>query len=221
MGHTRYSGNVSFFSMNRLGTTRTKRTFATFSLSFTRSLSPICTCRSRSQRPTADQQIFRCFSMPLTAALSSSSSYAFTTSATVLLYDLLLLLPTEIDYVWLPRPLHPHLLLFALNCYLPLIDMVVNINQLLHKPTPTQCRQFAFVAGPLMALGIFTSQVILMIRTYAIWDRHRVVFWCFIGTGIFCFIPGVVCLAIELKTLQFIELPFDHLNCLSISPTYG
>ncbi|KAK0460151.1 FtsJ-like methyltransferase-domain-containing protein [Desarmillaria tabescens] len=153
------------------------------------------------------------------SSMASFSSYSFTACTTVILYDVFLYLPTEIDNVWLPRPVHPLLLLFALNRYLPLVYVVMTINWLLHKPTCAQCHQFAFVVSPLMALGVFTSQVVLMICTYAIWDRHRAVFWCFIGLGVFCFIPGVVCLAIELKTVQFIELPFDLPGCLSISPT--
>ncbi|KAK0462834.1 uncharacterized protein EV420DRAFT_1140296 [Desarmillaria tabescens] len=137
--------------------------------------------------------------MSLTA---SPTSYSFTACVTVILYDLLLFLPTEIDYVWLSRPVHPLLLLFALNRYLPLVDMAITINWLLHEPAATQCHLLAFIMGPFAVIGIFTSQVILMIRTYAIWDRHRAVFWCFIGTGVFCFLPGVVCLVIQLKTMQ-------------------
>ncbi|KAK0200516.1 hypothetical protein DFS33DRAFT_163465 [Desarmillaria ectypa] len=155
--------------------------------------------------------------MPLTATLNYISSYSFTASATVLLYDIILFLPTEIDYVWLPRPVHRHLLLFSLNRYLPLVDTMMSIFWLLHEPTLAQCRQYAFIAGPLTALGIFTSQVILMIRTYAIWDRHRMVFWCFIGTGIFCFIPVIVSLVLQLKTIQFIELSSNHSGCSTIS----
>ncbi|KAK0234858.1 hypothetical protein EDD85DRAFT_938991 [Armillaria nabsnona] len=130
--------------------------------------------------------------MSLATSSNSLSSYSFIASVTVLVYDLLLLLPTEIDYVWLPRPVHPLLLLFALNRYLPLIDAAISINWLLHKP----------------------SAVILMIRTYAIWDRHRVVFWCFIGIGMFSFIPGVVGLLIQLKTSQFLRQSDDS-GCLS------
>ncbi|KAK0444982.1 uncharacterized protein EV420DRAFT_1572787 [Desarmillaria tabescens] len=152
--------------------------------------------------------------MPLTA---SFTSYSFTACATVILYDLLLFLPTEIDYVWLPRPIHPLLLLFALNRYLPLVNMAVTINWLLHKPTPTQCHRFVFIMAPLTVIGTLTSQVILMIRTYAIWDRHRAVFWCFIGTGVFCFIPELVCLAIELKTIRAIESSSNHPGCLNVS----
>ncbi|KAK0218896.1 hypothetical protein IW262DRAFT_1462467 [Armillaria fumosa] len=135
---------------------------------------------------------------------------------TVLIYDLLLLLPTEIDYVWLPRPVHPLLLLFTLNRYLPLIVTGMIINWLLHEPSAAQCRQLSYVIGLLAAFGIFMSQVILMIRTYAIWDRNRVVFWCFIGIGIFSFMPEVVGLGIQLKRGQFVR-PFDHADCLGYS----
>ncbi|KAK0200511.1 hypothetical protein DFS33DRAFT_163302 [Desarmillaria ectypa] len=155
--------------------------------------------------------------MPLTATLNYISSYSFAASTTVLLYDIILFFPTEINYVWLPRPVYRHLLLFALNRYLPLVNTMMTIFWLLHEPTLAQCRQYAFIAGPLMALGIFTSQVILMIRTYAIWDRHRMVFWCFIGTGIFCFIPAIVSLVLQLKTIQFIEPSSNHSGCSSIS----
>ncbi|KAK0444984.1 uncharacterized protein EV420DRAFT_1648503 [Desarmillaria tabescens] len=152
--------------------------------------------------------------MSLTA---SFASYSFTACATVILYDLILLLPTEIDYVWLPRPRHPLLLLFALNRYLPLVDMAFTIHWLSHQPSGTLCCQFFFITGPLAVAGVFTSQVILMIRTYAIWDRHRAVFWCFIGTGVFCFIPEVVCLVIQLKTMRFIEPSSNYPDCLNIS----
>ncbi|PBK88755.1 hypothetical protein ARMGADRAFT_356376 [Armillaria gallica] len=138
--------------------------------------------------------------MSLTTPGSNSSSYySFIASVTVLVYDLLLLLPTEIDYVWLPRPLHPFLPLFIFNRYWPLINAAIAIK-LLHYPSAAQCRLLSYIAGPLAVIGIFASQAILMIRTYAIWDRHRVVFWCFIGIGIFCFIPTAVSLVIELTT---------------------
>ncbi|PBK60807.1 hypothetical protein ARMSODRAFT_684230 [Armillaria solidipes] len=154
--------------------------------------------------------------MSLATSSNSFSSYSVIASVTVLVYDLLLLLPTEINYVWIPRPIHPLLLLFALNRYLPLIDAAIAINWLLHKPSAAQCHQLSFITGPLAALGIFISQVILMIRTYAIWDRHRVVFWCFIGIGIFSFVPGVVGLGIKLRSSQSVG-PFDNPGCLSHS----
>ncbi len=130
------------------------------------------------------------------------TSYSQTACATVLIYDILLLFPTEINYVWLPRPLHPRLLLFAFNRYSPLVDTALTINWILQTATPALCHRFYSIVSPFVLIGIFTSQVILMIRTYAIWDRSRAIFWCFIGTGILCFIPGVVCIAIALKTTQ-------------------
>ncbi|KAK0489841.1 hypothetical protein EDD18DRAFT_1334881 [Armillaria luteobubalina] len=142
--------------------------------------------------------------MSLTTLSNSFSLYSFFASVTVLLYDHLLLLPTEINYVWLPRPVHPLLLLFALNRYLPLVVTGMSINWLLHEPSL------------LGALEVFMSQMILMIRTYAIWDRNRVVFWCFIGIGIFSFIPRVVSLGIRFKTSQFVR-PFGHADCLDHS----
>ncbi|PBK60829.1 hypothetical protein ARMSODRAFT_1026261 [Armillaria solidipes] len=153
---------------------------------------------------------------------------------TVLIYDLLLLLPTEINYVWLPRPVHRLLLLFILDRYLPLIDAAMIIHWLLHEPSAAQCRLLAFITCPLATLCVFASQVILMLRTYAIWDRHKAVFWCFIGIVIFCFIPEVFGVGLQLKTsqcellairdsrelnsIQFAVVgPFDHPGCLSHS----
>ncbi|KAK0489771.1 hypothetical protein EDD18DRAFT_568738 [Armillaria luteobubalina] len=111
--------------------------------------------------------------MSLTTSPNSFSTYSFIASITVLLYDLLLLLPTEMDYVWLPRPVHPLLLLFTLNRYLPLIDAAMTIHWILHESSAAQCRLLSFITTPLAAVCIFASQVILMVRTYAIWDRHR------------------------------------------------
>ncbi|PBK61039.1 hypothetical protein ARMSODRAFT_678785 [Armillaria solidipes] len=152
--------------------------------------------------------------MSLATSSNSFSFYSFIASVTVLVYDILLLLPTEINYVWLPRPVHPLLLLFILNRYLPLIDTAMVIPWLLHEPSAAQCRLLSFITSPLAILCFFASQVILMIRTYAIWDRHKAVFWYFIGIVIFCFIPEVVGVGIQLKTIQFVE-PFDNPVCLS------
>ncbi|PBK85127.1 hypothetical protein ARMGADRAFT_1018170 [Armillaria gallica] len=155
--------------------------------------------------------------MSLTTSSNFSSYYSFIASVTVLVYDLLLLLPTEIDYVWLPRPLLPLLPLFVLNRYWPLINAAISIG-LLHNPSAAQCRLLYYITGPLGVAGIFASQAILMIRTYAIWDRHRVVFWCFIGIWIFCFTPTAVSLVIELKTSKFIgQHDHRHTDCLSQS----
>ncbi|KAK0218935.1 hypothetical protein IW262DRAFT_1462525 [Armillaria fumosa] len=150
----------------------------------------------------------------LTTSSNSFPFYSFTSGATVLIYDLLLLLPAEINYLWLPRPVRPLLLLFALNRYLPLIVTGMTIVWFLGEPSASQCRQLFYATGPLAILGIFTSQVILMIRTYAIWDRHRMVFWCFIGIVTICFIPIVVLLVIQLGS-QYIG-PTNH-DCLTQS----
>ncbi|PBK88786.1 hypothetical protein ARMGADRAFT_1084347 [Armillaria gallica] len=84
------------------------------------------------------------------------------------------------------------------------------MTSLLHNPDAAQCRLLYTISGALGIAGIFASQTILMIRTYAIWDRHRVVFWCFIGIGIFCFIPTAVSLVIELTTNKVISELYDH-----------
>ncbi|KAK0447463.1 uncharacterized protein EV420DRAFT_876668 [Desarmillaria tabescens] len=146
------------------------------------------------------------------------TSYSQTACATVLIYDILLLLPTEIKYVWLPRPLHPRLLLFALNRYSPLVDTALSINWLLQTATPALCRRFLTTVSPFVLIGIFTSQVILMIRTYAMWDRRRTIFWCFVGIGVFSFIPGTLCIVISLKTTQFVTLSGEP-GCLNLSST--
>ncbi|PBK88792.1 hypothetical protein ARMGADRAFT_1084350 [Armillaria gallica] len=153
-----------------------------------------------------------------TPGSNSSSYHSFIAGVTVLVYDLLLLLPTEIDYVWLPRPLHSHLPLFVLNRYLPLINVAVTTS-LLHNPNAAQCRLLYIISGSLAIAGIFASQTILMIRTYAIWNRHKRVLWCFIGTAAFCFTPTLVSLVMILKTNKVISELYDHrhTDCLSQS----
>ncbi|KAK0186995.1 hypothetical protein F5146DRAFT_1003976 [Armillaria mellea] len=152
--------------------------------------------------------------MTLITSSNSLPFSSFLASVTVIVYDLLLLLPTEVNYVWLPRPVHPLLPLFALNRYLPLVNVAICMHWLLHEPGVAWCHQLYTITGPLAILEIFTSQLILMIRTYAIWDRHRMVLWCFIGIVIFCFTSTVVMLIIELRS-QFVG-PTNH-DCLSQS----
>ncbi|KAK0186997.1 hypothetical protein F5146DRAFT_760852 [Armillaria mellea] len=152
--------------------------------------------------------------MLLAISSNSLSFSSFIASVTVIVYDLLLLLPTEVNYVWLPRPVHPLLPLFALNRYLPLVNVAICMHWLLHESGVAWCHQLYTITGPLAILEIFTSQLILMIRTYAIWDRHRMVLWCFIGIVIFCFTPSVVMLIILIRS-QVVG-PTNH-DCLSHS----
>ncbi|PBK92401.1 hypothetical protein ARMGADRAFT_1030707 [Armillaria gallica] len=81
--------------------------------------------------------------MSLTTSGSNSfASYSIITSVTVLVYDLLVLLPTEID--------------------------AVIVIKFLHSSSAAQCRLLYTITGPLGIIGIFASQVILMILSLVI-----------------------------------------------------
>ncbi|KAJ7799422.1 hypothetical protein B0H14DRAFT_2902971 [Mycena olivaceomarginata] len=111
--------------------------------------------------------------------------------ATVLIYDWICTLDREITHVWF-APLSTGTLLFALNRYSPFIDVFV------------QCLTRNTIFAWLSVLGVFLSEVILVLRTWAFWDRRRtLLIWLIILTT-YTLVATIVTTQLELKSLHYI-----------------
>ncbi|KAJ7128660.1 hypothetical protein C8R44DRAFT_873354 [Mycena epipterygia] len=146
--------------------------------------------------------------------------------ATVLVYDWLCTLDQEISHVW-ARPWSTGTLFFVFNRYLPFIDVLISLSGAptpftyylrlsrltakLTRISPEQClTRFKFV-GWLTIFGIFLSEVILMLRTYALWERKRGVLISLTILSVCTVIPTAVFVQLELASLEYV--PTDGVGC--------
>ncbi|KAJ7147503.1 hypothetical protein C8R43DRAFT_1011073 [Mycena crocata] len=131
--------------------------------------------------------------------------------ATILVYDLICTLDQEIQYVW-PQPWSMSTALFLLNRYLPFVDTFLSLSAKFTRISPDQCLRRNKAVAWLTVLGIMLSEVILMLRTYAIWERKRgvLIFLCSLALSVL--IPLVIFVQLEMQTLQYIAT--NGLGCL-------
>ncbi|KAF9013814.1 hypothetical protein BDZ89DRAFT_1076826, partial [Hymenopellis radicata] len=118
------------------------------------------------------------------------------------IYDLLCTLDQEVEYVW-SRPLAFSSILFFLNRYLPFVDTFISIHLHLDYFTPEECIARFKALTWFIVIGILLCEVILMIRTYAIWERRRAVLYGFIALFLVVAIPGIVMAQLELESLVY------------------
>ncbi|KAF8152270.1 hypothetical protein B0H34DRAFT_111202 [Crassisporium funariophilum] len=99
----------------------------------------------------------------------------FSTS-TLLVFDYVCTLKSEVSYVW-PCRRSIGLILFYLNRYLPFLDLVL-LSYLKFIPTElTTCGPITTVALWIVSIGMVVSQLIIILRTYAMWGRKRSIFF--------------------------------------------
>ncbi|KAL4244104.1 hypothetical protein ABKN59_010731 [Abortiporus biennis] len=126
------------------------------------------------------------------------------TTATVLLYDHLLTLGAELTYVW-PAKWTLGKVLYILSRYPPYIDIAfVLFHQLAKSPSVSLCHDAFQVAGWANLFGIVITEIVLIMRTWALWGENK---WIPISLGSL----GVIALAgacfvveIFLRTITFI-----------------
>ncbi|PPQ92153.1 LOW QUALITY PROTEIN: hypothetical protein CVT25_008778 [Psilocybe cyanescens] len=108
----------------------------------------------------------------------------------------------KVSFVWFPK-WSLGTILFILNRYLPFIDTFLSLHR--------------FIAS-----GVLISEVILIIRTYAIWSRERYILitLCIsssVNSGLLAqwtitFIPALVVTELEVRSLKFVDGILDIPN---------
>ncbi|KIK04893.1 hypothetical protein K443DRAFT_92259 [Laccaria amethystina LaAM-08-1] len=90
------------------------------------------------------------------------------------LYDYFLTLGMEVDLVW-SSSLGPMGILFALQRYLPFLDTAVLclLHQLSTTISPSVCTIVGNAQGYLNVTGFLLSELILTLRTWAVWKRDK------------------------------------------------
>ncbi|KJA16626.1 hypothetical protein HYPSUDRAFT_71283 [Hypholoma sublateritium FD-334 SS-4] len=122
-------------------------------------------------------------------------------SSTLLIFDYLCTLSTEVDYVWKSsRARSIGILLFYLNRYLPFLDIVLVL--------PIRFFDISYKSIALLipisvwsgVIGMLISQVIIYLRTFAIWNRDRYV--CIILATLLVVVLSSSLVTLVLQTTQ-------------------
>ncbi|KAJ7729408.1 hypothetical protein DFH07DRAFT_184093 [Mycena maculata] len=131
--------------------------------------------------------------------------------ATILIYDVMCTLDQEILYVW-PRPWSISTVLFVLNRYLPFVDIFVGLSASFKRMTLEECSLQNAATAWLFVMGIMLSEGILMLRTYAIWERKPIIFLVLSILALGVLGPTLVLVHLEIASLEYI--PNDGVGCL-------
>jgi len=112
-------------------------------------------------------------------SLEVHASYIHVASAALLVYDCALTFGDEVALVW-PSRWSPTKILFFFNRYSPFLDTFITVHLVAvrHESFDICLPEFKIVAW-LLNFGLYASEGILMIRTYALWHCSRRIFWMF------------------------------------------
>ncbi|CAL1700259.1 unnamed protein product [Somion occarium] len=102
-------------------------------------------------------------------------AYGHVAAATLLVWDYLLTVDSEVTLMW-PSPWSIMKVLFFWTRYLPVLDIsLVLFHQLNPTISISTCQVTSKTASWFLLIGIIVSEMILVIRTWAIWGRSKAI----------------------------------------------
>jgi len=128
------------------------------------------------------------------------------------LYDWLLTLPREVEYIW-RADWNWSKVLYLLTRYMPFITIALVIrNQFALDPTPESCKRTLQAICWLALIGLDLAEVVLAVRTYAVWERDKRV-----GIGLALLlalyqIPDVIILNKFIQGTSYTRNPYPELH---------
>ncbi|KAF9785187.1 hypothetical protein BJ322DRAFT_815113 [Thelephora terrestris] len=152
-------------------------------------------------------------------------------------YDWLLMLPQEVKYIWRASWNWTKILYIFIR-YLSFASLsllirtlvmaaeliVINIfplDQFALGPTPDSCKKALQAACWAGILGMDLTEIVLAIRTYAVWNKDKRVGFGLALLLIACQIPNTIFVERFIEVINFIDNPFPetYRGCLAVSGT--
>ncbi|KAA1472912.1 hypothetical protein DENSPDRAFT_881622 [Dentipellis sp. KUC8613] len=100
-------------------------------------------------------------------------TYFDLSALTLLSYDYLLTFPDELELIW-GSPWTIMKVIFLLNRYVPFVDTGIGIyHQLGINVSDATCSAIYSTCGWMIAYGVGISEIILIFRTWAIWEKDK------------------------------------------------
>ncbi|KAI0812539.1 hypothetical protein BC629DRAFT_944238 [Irpex lacteus] len=119
-------------------------------------------------------------------------NYVQVASAALWLYEWLILIQDEVSLVWGSK-WSPMALLYMWTRYSAVADTVLGLQSSLQRMSPMDCRISDAVNSFLICIGIYTSELVLLWRTFAIWGDNKYVRY---GLGTLWLIMLPLCLSL-------------------------
>ncbi|GJE95937.1 hypothetical protein PsYK624_121290 [Phanerochaete sordida] len=135
------------------------------------------------------------------------SNYFDVIACTLMLYDYLLTFNGELTLIW-PSSWSAIKILFLLTRYAPIIDITIVIWQLVKPDMSAHDCSFVYQStGWLLLSGILIAEIILMLRTWAVFEQRRSVAIFLVVWTVVTWAPNMTSLGIFLKSLRYGPLP--------------
>ncbi|KAI0320411.1 hypothetical protein OF83DRAFT_595155 [Amylostereum chailletii] len=134
--------------------------------------------------------------------------YVQVVGAALFTYDSLILLDDEIELVWRARWTVPKAL-YILSRYTPFIDLSINLYHTLASPQPdsASCHRSFLVVGWLMAIGMALSEVVMILRVYAMWERSSRILWSLSVLWVVLVVLSLYFINSAAQSFVFIHIP--------------
>ncbi|KAF8887032.1 hypothetical protein CPB84DRAFT_1964450 [Gymnopilus junonius] len=173
------------------------------------------------------------------------ASNVMVASMTVLIFDYLITFPEEFRAIW-NQKISKINVLFLLNRYIPFIDTTMALISTfsymsLHVNFPRsfdfhcskelilprqRCRSFYITSTWLIAFGLMVSELILLLRTWLLWQKSKKILW-FLGLmSAATFFPGIAVTVKEVVSFEcmgnslfsFVYAPVLNVYCAPVEP---
>ncbi|TCD65030.1 hypothetical protein EIP91_003307 [Steccherinum ochraceum] len=138
-------------------------------------------------------------------------TYLDLVAAAVLAYDYSLNIADEARFIWF-SPFSLGKSLYFLTRYPVIIDMSLVLYHQFAVLSPGRCDLLYKVIGYMLGVGTLISESILVMRTWVIWNRNRMVGLALVTGLVLCWVPVFYFLAQSLNSLVFADPPAPGLT---------
>ncbi|KAJ8089721.1 hypothetical protein PM082_014989 [Marasmius tenuissimus] len=152
------------------------------------------------------------------------SSYLDVCASALFLYDWIVHLSLEVQYMWTaPSSFSTLQILYFVQRYLPFLDTVVLHNyfnhQVFNTTNPHSCQVIISISGWMSITGIVISEITLGFRLWAVWRGKRSFLYMLVIFFVACWIPAYVYFGLFISGLGFGSPPpglNDNKGCFLI-----
>jgi len=140
--------------------------------------------------------------------------YTDVAAVTILIWDYILTFQSEVSLIW-PSQWSSMKLLFFLTRYMPIIDTsLILFFQFKPFPTVHECEVTYSIAGWFIVIGIMIAEIILVVRTWAIWGRPRKMGTCMVIISVAFTIPLLYIESVYLSSITFFPNHTTSRGCI-------
>ncbi|EJD41687.1 hypothetical protein AURDEDRAFT_138575 [Auricularia subglabra TFB-10046 SS5] len=132
----------------------------------------------------------------------------------VLLWDIVITMWAEIEYIWMQPGWSLGKCLFFLNRYIPPIDLIILINTYANPSLDQRvCTPWFKIDNWLSVFNLAVVDLILLLRTYALWNRSRRVLILLLGVFTLCTLATTGAITYFTLAAFTVEIPQEIRPC--------